>query len=56
LGKVAAKYGVKRSEGFTERAIFVIDKNGIIRYIDVHDITKKPSTRVLFAEVKKAAK
>lgn len=56
LGKVAGKYGVKRTEGFTERAIFVIDKQGIIRYIDIHDITKKPSNKVLFAEVKKAAK
>jgi alkyl hydroperoxide reductase subunit AhpC len=56
LGKVARKYGVKREEGFTERAIFVIDKQGIIRYIDIHDITKKPSSRIMFAEVKKAAK
>ena len=26
-----------------ERAIFVIDKNGIVRYIDIHDIDKQPS-------------
>jgi glutaredoxin len=42
-GVVAEKYGVLRSEGFTERAIFVIDKNGIVRYIDIHDIDKQPS-------------
>lgn len=41
-GKVAKKYGVLRSEGFTERALFVIDKKGIIRYIDIHDINEKP--------------
>jgi len=42
-GVVSKKYGVLRSEGFTERAIFVIDKNGIVRYIDIHDIDKQPS-------------
>jgi len=47
-GAIAEKYGVLRSEGYTERAIFVIDKNGIIRYIDVHDIDKQPSNDELF--------
>jgi peroxiredoxin len=42
-GMVAKKYGVLRSDGTTERALFVIDKKGIIRYIDVHDINKRPS-------------
>lgn len=41
-GVVASKYGVLRSEGVTERALFVIDKKGIIRYIDVHDINQRP--------------
>jgi peroxiredoxin (alkyl hydroperoxide reductase subunit C) len=41
-GAVASKYGVLRSEGVTERALFVIDKRGIIRYIDVHDINQRP--------------
>jgi peroxiredoxin/glutaredoxin len=42
-GAVSEKYGVLRSEGYAERAIFVIDKNGIIRNIDVHDIDKQPN-------------
>ena len=42
-GAVAEKYGVLRSEGYTERAIFVIDKFGIVRYIDIHEIDKQPS-------------
>jgi len=37
-GAVAKKYGVLRVEGYAERAIFIIDKIGIIRYIDIHDI------------------
>ena len=41
-GAVAQKYGVLRSDGTTERALFVIDKQGIIRYIDVHDINERP--------------
>ena len=42
-GAVAKKYGVLRSDGVSERALFVIDKKGIIRWIDVHDINEKPS-------------
>ena len=41
-GEVAKKYGVLRSEGFAERALFVVDKKGIIRFIDIHDINAKP--------------
>jgi peroxiredoxin len=53
LGAVARKYGVKRKEGFSERAIFVLDKYGIIRYIDIHDIKDRPKNKILFAEIKK---
>jgi len=52
-GAVAQKYGVFRAEGYSERAIFVIDKTGIIRYIDIHDIDDQPSNEVLFAELAK---
>jgi len=48
-GKVAKKYGVLRSNGVSERALFVIDKKGIIRYIDVHDINKRPLLEDLVA-------
>jgi alkyl hydroperoxide reductase subunit AhpC len=47
-GFVAEKYGVFRSQdGKSERAIFIIDKNGIIRYIDIHDIDKQPDNEVV---------
>jgi peroxiredoxin len=52
-GKTAAKYGVLRSEGTAERAIFIIDKKGIIRYIDVHDINKRPNLEEIINELKK---
>jgi peroxiredoxin len=46
-GAVADKFGVLRSDGTSERALFVIDKKGIIRYIDVHDINQRPQLEVL---------
>ena len=41
-GEVARCYGVLRKEGKSERAIFVLDREGIIRYIDIHDIDQQP--------------
>jgi len=52
-GKVAQKYGILRSNGVSERALFVIDKKGIIRYIDVHDINKRPPLENLLGELEK---
>ena len=52
-GEVARKYGVLRAEGFSERALFVIDKQGVIRYADVHDLNDQPDNEVLFRELEK---
>ena len=52
-GEVARKYGVLRSTGVAERALFVIDRKGIIRYIDVHDINERPKMETLMAELDK---
>jgi peroxiredoxin len=52
-GATAAKFGVLRSDGVSERALFVIDKKGIIRYIDVHDINKRPPLDSLVHELEK---
>ena len=46
-GSVAERYGILRSEGVSERALFVIDKQGIVRYIDVHDINTRPDLDAL---------
>ena len=46
-GAVASRYGVLRSDGVTERALFVINKKGIITYIDVHDINQRPFLEAL---------
>jgi glutaredoxin len=41
-------YGVLRPDGTSERALFVIDKQGVIRYVDVHDIDQQPDNEELF--------
>jgi peroxiredoxin (alkyl hydroperoxide reductase subunit C) len=41
-GAVSAQYGVLRSAGTSERALFVIDRAGIIRYLEVMDINRLP--------------
>jgi len=52
-GAVAKKYGVLRSDGVSERALFVIDKKGILRYINVNDINKRPSLEDLVNALEK---
>lgn len=55
-GAVAEKYGVLRADGVAERALFVIDKKGIIRYIDVHDINTMPRLEDLVGALQKLDK
>src|SRR4030042_785168 len=55
-GAVAKRYGVLRSDGMSERALFVIDKKGVIRYIDVHDINKRPPLEDLMGALEKLKK
>lgn len=50
---MASRYGVLTAEGKTERAIFLIDKEGTIRYIDIHDPDDQPDNEVLFEQIRK---
>jgi len=52
-GQVADSYGVLRSDGMAERAIFIVDKSGILRYIDVHDINLRPDLGKIVQELQK---
>ncbi|EGB16252.1 alkyl hydroperoxide reductase/ Thiol specific antioxidant/ Mal allergen [Pseudodesulfovibrio mercurii] len=54
-GKAAGALGVLRSDGTAERAIFIIDRQGIIRYIDVHDINSRPDLGGIVNELEKLA-
>ena len=51
-GQVSQSYGVLREHGMTEHAIFIVDKQGIIRYIDIHDFNAQPDNEVLFDMLK----
>ncbi|SEM53421.1 peroxiredoxin (alkyl hydroperoxide reductase subunit C) [Syntrophus gentianae] len=55
-GETASRFGILRSDGVSERALFIIDKKGIIRYIDVQDINKRPSLEILVQELEKLQK
>lgn len=52
-GTVASRYGILRSDGTAERAIIIIDKKGIIRYIDVHDINERPPLESIIYQLEK---
>ena len=52
-GQVTRAYGVMRPDGLPERAIFLIDKTGIIRWAKWHDIPDQPDLEELFAEIAK---
>ena len=44
-GEVARRFGVLRTDGTAERALFIIDKKGIIRFIAVSDINRRPNLK-----------
>lgn len=58
-GEVSEKYGVLRKTkgepayGASERALFLIDRDGIIRFIDVHPIGEQPDNEELFDVLRK---
>ena len=47
-GEIAGRYGILRDEGKSERAIFGLDKEGIVRYVDIHDIDDQPDNEEVF--------
>jgi glutaredoxin len=48
-GAVAEKYDVLLHEaGKSERALFVVDKQGIVQYVDIHDIDEQPDNEEVF--------
>ena len=52
-GAVASRYGVLRSDGVSERALFVIDKAGVLRAIHVADIKVRTNLELRAVELKK---
>jgi len=50
-GGVADSFGLLRSDGMAERAIIIIDKKGIIRFIHVSDINVRPDLGMIIREL-----
>ena len=52
-GAVAKKYGVLRTDGTSERALFFIDKRGVLRDIIVSDINRRPDLELIVRAMEK---
>jgi len=51
-GRVAAAYGVLRDDGLADRAIFLVDKSGVIRWAKRYDMADQPDVEELFTALK----
>ena len=53
-GEVARAFGAYRdADGISERALFVVDKEGRIAFKDIHDIGDQPDNEELFEVLRK---
>jgi peroxiredoxin len=53
-GEVAKAYGAYReNDGISERALFVVDKEGKLAYKDIHNISDQPDNEDLFEVLRK---
>lgn len=53
-GAVAKSYGAYReNDGISERALFIVDKEGKIAYKDIHDISDQPDNEALLEVLRK---
>lgn len=53
-GEVSKSYGAWReNDGISERALFIVDKQGKIAYVDIHDISDQPDNEELFDVLRK---
>lgn len=51
-GDVARKYGVLNSRGYAERSLFLVDRSGIIRFIEIVHPAEIPDTDRLFHQIR----
>ena len=53
-GEVAKAYGAWReNDGISERAIFIVDKEGKLAFTDIHNIADQPDNEDLFEVLRK---
>ena len=53
-GEVAQAFGAYRAnDGISERAIFIVDKEGKLAFVDIHNISDQPDNEDLFEVLRK---
>ena len=52
-GEVSAKYGMLSTKGYAERGVFLVDKAGIIRFIEIVESYELPDNDALFRELER---
>jgi peroxiredoxin len=53
-GEVARAYGAYReADGISERALFIVDKEGKLAFVDIHNIADQPDNEDLFEALRK---
>ncbi|MCP4705097.1 MAG: redoxin domain-containing protein [candidate division Zixibacteria bacterium] len=52
-GEIAKKYGILTDSGFSDRAVFIINKEGIISFIDKIGYRNVPNIGLVFSELSK---
>lgn len=50
-GEVAARYGVLRPDGLAERALFLVDRDGIVRFTRTYGIPEQPDVNDVFQAI-----
>ena len=50
-GNVASDYGVMRADGISERAVFIVDRQGNIAWAKQYQIPEQPDEEELFKEL-----
>ena len=53
-GEVAKAYGAYReNDGISERALFIVNKEGKLAFVDIHNISDQPDNEDLFEVLRK---
>ena len=53
-GEVAKAYGAYReNDGISERALFIVDKEGKLAFVDIHNLSDQPDNEDLFEVLRK---
>jgi glutaredoxin len=47
-GEIAQSFGVLRPEGYSERAVFILDKRGVLRFKEIYPIDELPDNEKVF--------